>query len=352
MDKQRVIASVSCILNRGTAPTGDTAYFADRLHSQLVERLRTYLDAHHQYLADMQLETSHALNEKGVDLLLKAFGTRIGFQVKSHFDVTQNNFNPKVHTQLAQSQAHALDKYYILVCCPLEHNGTNYTQRISTLLNDLSLLKSDYHCAFGPENVVRLFNGAAPLTDQEFGSRISQYTYEPTDWKQLLDKLSERVVDLAAQVQQGAAAIEHDRKIFAEANKLVSEESLGEFLEDLAMDHKFREGPMGKVDAFRRFLRREENKYTDAAVRQRCDTLLAAVESMIEFTFHEFKPLPHNQTERYCMMPEGNIDRSVSTTPEQRNRYSELEKSLKAVVKQLDAAYLEYRKSVRERLAV
>jgi hypothetical protein len=78
MDKQRVIAHVSCFLNRGSAPAADTALFAGKLHEELVDQFVQYLTQHQAFLPDMHLERSHALNEKGVDVLLRAYGARIG----------------------------------------------------------------------------------------------------------------------------------------------------------------------------------------------------------------------------------------------------------------------------------
>lgn len=353
MDKQRVIAHVSCMLNRGMATAAETSHFADRPHDQLVERLGQYLNLHQPFLADIHLERSHALNEKGVDLLLTAFGARIGFQIKSHFDVTEGNFNANVKRQLAESRTHGLDKYYVLVCCPIANNGNQYGLKISTLINDLSVMKTDYHCAYGPESAVKLFDGTAALSQPEFAARIKQYTYEPTDWNKLIDELYSRIAGQAGQAQHGAAVLDHDRHKFSESNAIMSETDLKELLDKLYGDHSYRNDRMNKLEAFHHFFQLEDNRFITPELMKLCDDLRASVRKVLEFTASEFFTFPTNQMDRYCLAPSLHVDRADEVVSESgHTRYSDLTMNLNNFIEEIDQRYLDYRRRVKELLAV
>lgn len=160
MSLQQLLKLLFCVLDRGAGKTEDTHLFTNMSHQELVSRFIAYIDQHRHYLGYCQIEQSHALNDKGVDVLLRAEGGKVGFQLKSHFDVTEDAFAANVKRQLAESFAHGLDHYFILVCSPLiKTEKTDYSHRISHMLNELSMMKTNYHVAYGPLNTVRFFSG-------------------------------------------------------------------------------------------------------------------------------------------------------------------------------------------------
>ena len=142
MNKQEFIAGMSCILNRGQG--SDLSYFADKAHDELVDEFIEYLNVHRGLFPSWKITKSHALNESGVDILLESEDVKLGFQIKSHFDVSENQFAANVKRQALESMQHGLDKYYVLICSPHEDDQNKFEGRISHLFNELSKLKTMY----------------------------------------------------------------------------------------------------------------------------------------------------------------------------------------------------------------
>jgi hypothetical protein len=163
---QRIIVA---LLNRGLSNKESTACFANVSHDDLVTRFTDYLNKHRHFLGHCHIEQSHALNDKGVDIILRTDDAKIGFQIKSHFDVAETEFAAKVKRQLAESFIHSLDQYIILICSPLEDQGTSYAAKISHLLNELSHMdmKMPYHSAYGPMNTVQYFLNPSVVSRDE-----------------------------------------------------------------------------------------------------------------------------------------------------------------------------------------
>lgn len=167
MSQKSVIKVLLGLLNRGAGSDEDTSLFSNLSHDAIIRQFVAYLNAHRHFIGSCRIEESHALNDKGVDIILAAADCKIGFQLKSHFDVTEDDFAANVKRQWAESYAHGLDHYFILICSPLKHGPKNYGHRISHLLNELSQMKTAYHTAFGPKNAVQFFRGLPSLTREE-----------------------------------------------------------------------------------------------------------------------------------------------------------------------------------------
>jgi len=167
MNQKPILKVLFGLLNRGSGAGGDTSLFAGLSHDVIVQQFVAYLNGHRHFLGYCQIEVLHALNDKGVDILLSASACKVGFQLKSHFDVTEDAFAANVKRQITESHAHGLDHYFILICSPLKHRKKDYGQRITHLLGELSQLKTPYHTAFGPRNAVQFFRGLPLLTRDE-----------------------------------------------------------------------------------------------------------------------------------------------------------------------------------------
>jgi hypothetical protein len=163
---------VSCLLDRGTGSYEETSYFADKSHKDLVEEFRGYLEMHEPLIGSPHLEITQALNDRGTDLLLQREGCKLGFQIKSHYDVSQDDFSANVKRQLAESHAHGLDRWYLLICSPLQYQEHDYSGRIAYLLNELSTYKTDYVEAYGPRNTIKYFNSPTPLSTEDFHRKL------------------------------------------------------------------------------------------------------------------------------------------------------------------------------------
>ena len=168
MEAQRLLKLLFCLLDRGTGSSNDALLFDGMSHEQLVRTFVEYLNQHRHYIGYCHIEQSHALNDRGVDIILQAQRGKIGFQIKSHFDVKQEDFAANVKRQYTESLAHGLDHYFILICCPLRKEGkVDLQQKVSHLLNELSSLKTEYHTVYGPLNTARYFMGLPTLSRDE-----------------------------------------------------------------------------------------------------------------------------------------------------------------------------------------
>lgn len=163
----RALRVLFSLLSRGSSQATETSLFANLPHEELVTRFLAYLDQHRHFLGPCQIEESHALNEHGVDLILRAGTIKIGFQIKSHHDVKQADFANSVKRQLTESSVHRLDHYFILICALYQEGSKDLSARISHLLNELSMMETLNQTAYGPCNTVRFFQGLPPLTRDE-----------------------------------------------------------------------------------------------------------------------------------------------------------------------------------------
>jgi hypothetical protein len=172
MSKHGIVSVLGCLLNRGLGTEADTRAFADIKHDALVTTLVNYLNAHRHYLGFCHIEVGQALNDKGVDVILSAEGCRVGFQVKSHFDVTEDDFAAKVKRQFAEALSYKLDHYYILICSAMMKKGRqDYKQRVAHLLNEIRLFQGVNFDAFGPLTTIKYFRAPATVTRDELLTR-------------------------------------------------------------------------------------------------------------------------------------------------------------------------------------
>lgn len=177
------------MLNRGI--NNQTDIFDSKKHDSLVQDLEEYLQLNKKHLGTIKIEITQALNDHGVDLLLDINEScKIGFQVKSHFDVQETDFASKVKRQLTESLSHGLDKWFLLICAPLiDNTGKNFTHKISHLMNEMSMYKTDYFCIFGPKHNAALFNNISEMDDLEFKIEVKRFTYKENEFEQILRKL-------------------------------------------------------------------------------------------------------------------------------------------------------------------
>ena len=155
---QNLTSVLNCLLNRGTAQEAATNFFEKLKHDELVDTLASYLNAHRQFLGFCQIEPTHTLNDKGVDLLLQTSSSKIGFQIKSHFDVTEEHFNRNVKAQFAEALSHGLDHYYVILCCAMIKVGRkDYGMKATHLRNELSLFRNVNFTVYSPQIAARVF---------------------------------------------------------------------------------------------------------------------------------------------------------------------------------------------------
>lgn len=185
MSKHETIIKVSTILNRGIGTEEDTLFFHKRSHEELLSTFTKYLELNKNVLGNLKLDITQGLNDRGVDIIADTGECKIGFQLKSDYDVNQNDFAKDVKRQLAESYAHGLDKWYLLICAPYNASHSN-AHKIRHLLNELSNLKIPYHCAFGPLHTVKMFKDIIPMEETDFYESFQRYSYGQTDIEKIV----------------------------------------------------------------------------------------------------------------------------------------------------------------------
>lgn len=169
--KHGIFKVLGYLLNRGLSPEEDTKCFRDVRHADLVTTFLDYLNAHRNLLGYCHLENRHALNDRGVDILLTTgkfpISYRAGFQIKSPLDVADEKFSANVKRQFTEALSHGLDNYYILICCPLVDDNQDYRMKITHLLNELAQIKNVSFDAFGPQHTATIFKQPSTVSREE-----------------------------------------------------------------------------------------------------------------------------------------------------------------------------------------
>lgn len=156
---------ISCLLNRGMSPDSETTFFKNLKHDEIINNLICYLNAHRHFLGTCRLQPTHALNDRGVDLLLITSDEKIGFQIKSDHDVSEDKFAANVKRQFAEALCHSLTHYFVLICAPMEERRS----RIIHLRNEFDLFTDiTFSCeVYLPNNLVVPFRDKPIVTRDE-----------------------------------------------------------------------------------------------------------------------------------------------------------------------------------------
>lgn len=189
MPKKAVVNKLTILLNRGVQKAESTNYFLDKKHEDLLNEFVEYLESHKELFGNSQLEITQALNDRGTDVILELDGCKIGFQIKSHFDVAERSFASNVKRQITESLAHKLDKWFLLICASLKDSKNSYEQRISHLLNEISSYDNPYIGAYSPRNTIAYFDSPKKLTAVEFSLEEQRRGYGEDAIAQILDLL-------------------------------------------------------------------------------------------------------------------------------------------------------------------
>jgi hypothetical protein len=186
MDKEEIVLRVSTLFAlAGRGDKARTAYFDDRKHDVLCERLVGFLERHRSLLRYEKVEVAQALNDRGVDVLLTFGEIRVGIQIKSYFDVGEDGFAANVKRQATESLAHGIVKWYLLICCPEEYK----TGRVAHLLNELSALQTKYIATYSPRNCIGLFSGDTTVEEDEFSMMLASFTHERGEFEAVLGRV-------------------------------------------------------------------------------------------------------------------------------------------------------------------
>lgn len=192
MKKQQIVSAVSVLMNRGQ--DDNTGIFTKRNHDSMVRELQNYIEMNKSHLGgNVILNFTQAMNDHGVDLILEIPDrVKIGFQIKSHYDVSEDNFAANVKRQFAESFAHGLDKWILIICAPLHDGKRNWEPRIAHLINEMSMFKTNMFAIYNPRHAAALFQQMNALSDTDFNAeyqKLANIEESEAETLKLLQKL-------------------------------------------------------------------------------------------------------------------------------------------------------------------
>ncbi|MBK8396212.1 MAG: hypothetical protein IPL26_13375 [Leptospiraceae bacterium] len=172
------IVSLSTILSEKRGTDIDTEYFKNLKHDTLLDEVISLFEINKSNLGYSQIQKMQSLNDHGVDILMHFGEIKIGFQIKSHFDVTENNFAANVKRQISESYFHGIKKLYLLICAPINDDSNNYQFRISHLVNEISSYKFKYISVFEPQEIILQLKNKQLISNDVIQRMQSNYIFD------------------------------------------------------------------------------------------------------------------------------------------------------------------------------
>lgn len=190
MNKFESILNFSIVLNRGYCEDIVCDHFSTVNHPQLITQFVSYVNNHKPQVGLTKIENRQGINDSGCDVFVELFGTiKIGVQIKSQTDVLSDDFSNKVKAQYAESYALGLDKYYILICCPLNSKTVN---KVNYIVNHFAGYQTNYHVVLNPSNCVKIFlPSTTVISDGDF--RMQKQLFSEFDNRTELSKIMDLV---------------------------------------------------------------------------------------------------------------------------------------------------------------
>jgi len=153
---------------------------------------------------------------------------------------------------------------------------------------------------------------------------------------------------------QGAQG-DHDRRVFQQLQTIAPERQLLETLEDIATLHHYWSSYGKLLSGAIDYMRAPSTSFLSKDIASAAEGLalsLAKLRNFMSLNFFEHMSPPDGDM-RFCLFPNGNVDRSGGMpTPEQSRRYDELSSQLETFVTEAEDAYKKFRAEVKRRLAL
>jgi hypothetical protein len=148
----------------------------------------------------------------------------------------------------------------------------------------------------------------------------------------------------------------HDERLFREADALMSERHLRQFLGQLGDDHSYMLSGVYAIDGFRAFFVETGHQFINEKISRSLSNLLSQVDRLLGFLAIRFFVFPTGQRgqedTRLCLQPNLNIDRSERGIPnqQQRAKYDALADDLMQRIRAVLSSYEDYRMNVKRLL--
>lgn len=120
--EQALFARLSEVLQVPPASPDTTKIFKGVTHSDLCAAFQYWFsDMKLLFGEPVRILPLHGPHEEGVDLIIDLMTSQLkfGFQINSHRDVEEKDFQKKVASQIFHSRKHSLSKLFIVICSDL-----------------------------------------------------------------------------------------------------------------------------------------------------------------------------------------------------------------------------------------
>jgi hypothetical protein len=171
----------------------------------------------------------------------------------------------------------------------------------------------------------------------------------------LLTTSLNQYVQFQVNKEQRAIWLEHDRRIFSEAETFVSEDEYIAYVGNLVNDHSYWMEHANKMDRLRRHLLKPEKQFLNPQLVQAARPYAQAINALMEWTAYHFFVFPEGQAAgnlRLCMHPNLNVDRGGNGSRESTARYDIFTAELDRLVDAMSTTYRHFRSEVKKCLAL
>jgi hypothetical protein len=150
--------------------------------------------------------------------------------------------------------------------------------------------------------------------------------------------------------------VDHDKRMFATSDRIMSERPLADMLAGLRDDHSYHERQLGILVEFCRHFALSGHQFADERIASRLRPLIQALTRLKRFLELNFPVFPENQScdsnTRYCLHPDMNVDRGFPVSPHDRVLYRTYARRLERLVEGAWSNYRRYRQAVKVELLV
>ncbi len=155
--------------------------------------------------------------------------------------------------------------------------------------------------------------------------------------------------------EQKDKKLAHDINIFKQSDAILSEKQINELIGDLESNHSYRSNQDNRLNSFLSFFEDTSNIYEYKELNCHITTLKKDLEKLQYFYSTHFFIFPDYQTSdntKFCMYPEGNVDRNWNGKQESKSNYEEKEEKLLELCIKTKESYKKYRLEIRKILKV
>ncbi|RYJ44288.1 hypothetical protein [Flavobacterium beibuense] len=157
-------------------------------------------------------------------------------------------------------------------------------------------------------------------------------------------------------INQTDPKIEHDKRIFYEADKIFNEDDLNKVMDSMLTDESIWSQDQDKLENLKSFYEKSSNDFLNDSIELSKNDLVSSLKSLLIFLGREFDMYPYNQPMtngyRACLRPTLNVDRLGVGGDEEHKEHVALFKALKEVSEKFEDDYKQYRKLIKSNLYI